>query len=88
MRTFIATALIFAAAGSALAGCPSTEVVQVGVLSTDPEKETVGYAHRVAEIDHTGSILSSPRGEILPVGASMGEAEKDTLGYLQTASAQ
>ncbi len=92
MRTFItmlaATVLVLSAAEAALAGCGSTEVIRVGVLSSDPEKDTLGFACGATEIDRTGSIFSAPRGEVLQVGASMGEAEKDTLGYLQTASAQ
>ena len=43
-----AAALVLTAAGPALAACGSTQVVQVGDLSGDPEKDTLGYLHTAA----------------------------------------
>lgn len=83
-----ATALVLTAAGPALAGCGAAQIVQVGALSGDPEKDTFGLLCGTADVEQTGSTSSTPRGEILLIGASTGEAEKDTLGYLQAASAQ
>ncbi len=83
-----ATALSLTAAGPALAGCGSTQIIQVGASSGEPEKDTIGLMCGASDVERTGSITSKPRGEILQVGVSTGEAEKDTLGYLQTASAQ
>ena len=92
MRTFTtilaATTLVLTAAGPALAGCGSAQVVQVGAISGDPEKDTFGLMCGTADVEQTSPTASSLRREILPVGASTGEAEKDTLGYVQTASAQ
>jgi hypothetical protein len=87
MRTttiILATALVLTAAAPALAACGSTQVVQVGDLSGNPEKDTFGLLCRPADVERT----SSARKEILQVGANTGEAEKDTMGYLQTAAAQ
>jgi hypothetical protein len=83
-----ATALVLTTAGPALAACGSTQVVQVGDLSRDPEKDTFGLLCGPAEVERTSSLTSSAHKEILQVGANTGEAEKDTLGYLQTAAAQ
>ena len=83
-----ATTLVLTAAGPALAACGSTQVVQVGDLSGDPEKDTFGLLCGPAEVKRTSSIPSSAPKEILQVGANTGEAEKDTLGYLPTAAAQ
>jgi hypothetical protein len=82
-----ATTLVLTAAGPALAACGSTQVVQVGGLSGDPEKDTFGLLCGPAEVKRTSSITSSAPKEILQVGANTGEAEKDTLGYLHTAAA-
>ena len=82
-----ATALVLTTAGPALAACGSTQVVQVGDLSGDPEKDTFGLLCGPAEVKRTSSIPSSAPKEILQVGANTGEAEKDTLGYLHTAAA-
>ena len=82
-----ATILVLTAAGPALAACRSTQVVQVGDLSGDPEKDTFGLLCEPAEVKRTSSITSSSHKEILQVGANTGEAEKDTLGYLHTAAA-
>ena len=82
-----ATTLVLTAAGPALAACGSTQVVQVGGLSGDPEKDTFGLLCGPADVERTSSITSSAHKEILQVGANTGEAEKDTLGYLQTAAA-
>ena len=82
-----ATALVLTAAGPALAACGSPQVVQVGDLSGDPEKDTFGLLCGPADVERTGSLPSSARNEILQIGANTGEAEKDTLGYLQTAAA-
>jgi hypothetical protein len=88
--TFIlaASALVLAAAGPALAACDSTQMVQVGANSGNPEKDTIGAVCGPDDVERTSSIARTPRGEILKVGASTGEAEKDTLGYLHAASAQ
>ncbi len=83
-----ATGLVLTAAGPALAGCSSTELVQVGALSGHPEKDTFGFLCGRADVERTSSIVSPPPRTILQVGASTGEVEKDTLGYLQTAAAQ
>jgi len=82
-----ATTLVLITAGPALAACGSTQVVQVGDLSGDPEKDTFGLLCGPAEVKQTSSITSSSHKEILQVGANTGEAEKDTLGYLHTAAA-
>ena len=82
-----ATALVLTAAGPALAACGSTQVVQVGVLSGDAEKDTFGLLCGLADVERTGSLTRSAHNEILQVGAHTGEAEKDTLGYLHTAAA-
>jgi hypothetical protein len=82
-----ATALVLTAAGPALAACGSTQVVQVGGLSGDPEKDTFGLVCGLVDVERTGSLPSSAHNEILQIGANTGEAEKDTLGYLQTAAA-
>jgi hypothetical protein len=92
MRTSItilaATALVLVATGPALAGCGSTQVHQVGAISGEPEKDTLGLICNTSDVERTGSIASRSPGELLQVGMSTGEAEKDTLGYVQTASAQ
>jgi hypothetical protein len=82
-----ATALVLTTAGPALAACGSTQVVQVGDLSGNPEKDTFGLLCGLADVERTGSLPSSAHNEILQIGATTGEAEKDTLGYLQTAAA-
>jgi hypothetical protein len=82
-----ATTLVLTAAGPALAACGPTQVVQVGGLSGDAEKDTFGLLCGPAEVKRTSSITSSAPKEILQVGANTGEAEKDTLGYLHTAAA-
>ena len=82
-----ATALVLTTAGPALAACGSTQVVQVGGLSGDPEKDTFGLLCGLADVERTSALTSSAHNEILQVGANTGEAEKDTLGYLQTAAA-
>ena len=82
-----ATILVLTAAGPSLAACGSTQVLQVGDLSGDPEKDTFGLLCGPAEVKRTSSITSSAHKEILQVGANTGEAEKDTLGYLHTAAA-
>ena len=82
-----ATILVLTAAGPALAACGPPQVVQVGDLSGDPEKDTFGLLCGPAEVQRTSSITSSAHKEILQVGANTGEAEKDTLGYLHTAAA-
>jgi hypothetical protein len=83
-----ATALVLITAGPALAACDSTQVVQVGDLSGNPERDTFGLLCGPADVERTGSLTSSAHNEILQVGANTGEAEKDTLGYLQTPVAQ
>ena len=83
-----ATALVLTIAGPALAACGSTEVVQVGDLSGDPEKDTFGLLCGPADVERTSSVTRSARNEVLQVGANTGEAEKDTLGYRQTPVAQ
>jgi len=82
-----ATTLVLITAGPALAACGPTQVVQVGDLSGDPEKDTFGLLCGPADVERTGSLPSSAHNEILQIGANTGEAEKDTLGYLQTAAA-
>ena len=82
-----ATTLVLTAAGPALAACGPTQVVQVGGLSGDPEKDTFGLLCGPAEVKRTSSITSSAPKAILQVGANTGEAEKDTLGYLHPAAA-
>ena len=82
-----ATALVLTIAGPALAACGSPQVVQVGGLSGDPEKDTFGLLCGPADVERPNSLTSSAHTEILQVGANTGEAEKDTLGYLQTAAA-
>jgi hypothetical protein len=82
-----ATVLVLTAAGPALAACGSTQVVQVGDLSGDPEKDTFGLRCGPADVERTSSLTRSAHNEIVQVGANTGEAEKDTLGYLQTAAA-
>ena len=92
MRTvtliLVASALLLAGPETALAGCGSGPIIQVGMPSADPEKDTFGLMCEAADVEQTGSIARSARGEILQVGVSTGEAEKDTLGYLQAVSAQ
>ncbi len=83
-----ATALALVATTPALAGCGAAQIVQVGALSGDPEKDTFGLMCGLTDVEQTSSIARSARGEILQVGVSTGEAEKDSVGYLQTASAQ
>ena len=82
-----ATALVLTTAGPALAACGSTQVVQVGGLSGNPEKDTFGLLCGPAEVKRSSSIPRSSHKEILQVGANTGEAEKDTLGYLHPAAA-
>jgi hypothetical protein len=82
-----AAALVLTTAGPALAACGSTQVVQVGDLSGDPEKDTFGLLCGLAGGERTSSFPSSVHNEILQIGANTGEAEKDTLGYLQAAAA-
>lgn len=83
-----ATALALTTAGPALAACGSTQVVQVGDVSRNPEKDTFGLLCEPADVKRTSSLASSAHKERLQVGVNTGEAEKDTLGYLQTAAAQ
>jgi len=82
-----ATTLVLTAAGPALAACGSTQVVQVGDLSGDTEKDTFGLLCRLADAEPTGSLPTSAHNDILQIAANTGEAEKDTLGYLHTAAA-
>jgi hypothetical protein len=83
-----ATALVLTTAGPALAACGSPQVVQVGDLSGNPEKDTFGLLCGPTDVERTSSLTRSAHNEIWQVGANTGEAEKDTLGYRQTAAAQ
>ncbi len=55
MRTSItilaATALVLVAAGPALAGCGSTQINQVGVISGHPEKDTFGLTCNTSDVE-------------------------------------
>ena len=82
------SALLVTGLAPALAGCGSAQVMQVGALVGDPEKDTFGLDCTAGEVDRTGSLSSSPGREILQAGASMGDAEKDTFGYLRSAAAE
>ena len=68
-----ATALVVTAAGSALAACGSPQVVQVGGLSGDPEKDTFGLLCGPADVERTSALTSTAHNEILQVGANTGE---------------
>ena len=83
----VAAAFVLTSAGPVLAACGSTQVVQLGDPSKDPEKDTFGLLCGPNDVGRTGSLTDSARKEILQIGATTGEAEKDTLGYSQTAAA-
>jgi hypothetical protein len=83
---FAATAFVLAAAAPALAQCGPA--VQVGTLTSDPEKDTVGFLCEANAVTRTSSVTGTPRLEIVQVGARTREAERNTFGYAVIASAQ
>ena len=67
----------------ALATCgrASSEPVQVGASSSDPEKETLGFLCSSQDPERTASIPSAALGPVVSVGTVSGDPERDTYGY-------
>ncbi len=84
-RAAAVAALAFALAGGAgsAAEPPAAEpggpgTVQVGPVTGDPEKDSVGFAGRVH--DECGLVPLFGRGAV-PHGPRTGDPEKDTVGF-------
>ena len=56
-----AATLVLSIAGPAMAGCGSTQVVQVGVPSGEPEKDTFGLLCGSGDVERTSSVSSTRR---------------------------
>jgi hypothetical protein len=60
------------------------EPVQIGGMTDDPEKDTIGRSCGSSDIEHTASLSASRVFYQLPIlsfGTEFGEPEKDTLAY-------
>jgi hypothetical protein len=60
------------------------EPVQIGGMTDDPEKDTIGRSCVSSDIEHTASLSASRVFYQLPVhsfGTEFGDPEKDTLAY-------
>jgi hypothetical protein len=80
----VASAVGIAAASThALATCgrSSSEPVQVGATSSDPEKGTIGFVCSSEEPERTASIPNAALGPVVAVGTVSGDPERDTYGY-------
>ena len=67
----------------ALATCgrSSSEPVQVGATSSDPEKGTLGFVCGSQDPERTASIASATQGPVVAVGTVSGDPERDSYGY-------
>ena len=81
---FMASAVSIVASstqGLATCGGTSSEPVQVGAGSSDPEKGTLGWVCSSRDPERTASIPSTALGPVVAIGTVSGDPEKDTYGY-------
>ena len=82
---FVVTSAVSIAALSteavAICGGASSEPVQVGAISSDSEKGTLGLICSSQNPERTASIPSAALGPVVAIGAVSGNPERDTYGY-------
>ncbi len=80
ISAFTATLLLATTGGSAFGNCIG-DIVQIGAISRDLEKDTFGRVCGTTTVEHTGAITNTAPRIVVSIGTPMGEPEKDTLGY-------
>jgi hypothetical protein len=88
ITAFTATTLLATTAIAAFADCITGGVVQIGIRSGDPEKDTFGLSCETMAVEHAGSVSSAPHRTAISIGVPTSEPEKDTVGYAIAASAE
>ena len=63
----------------ALAICQSA--VQVGTVTSDPEKDTLGFRCVLDDVTQTSLPSGVLRQKMVQIGVRTGQPEKDTFGY-------